>query len=238
MACPKTGQPTWSSDKSLKCRCQDCKWTRSKASMTAELRKIERDRGAQFPTDMVPREPARVILMRLSKLGYSQNELVRLTGCNAKTFTRIRHRRGSTFVYRKVYDALVAVYNEDQRSFEPNTEIPAKKSRQIIKSLAAQGWTYDHQMEILRNNRDINAGFLKVTVRNRTKYIRAINAQHIQWLGKTLGEQLGPSESGRVHMRARGFFSQKHYSMKGDLIVSTLTPEQREFYKSVQSSHG
>lgn len=35
-------------------------------------------------------------------------------------------------------------------------------------------------------------------------------------------------------MRNMGYFPNKHYSMKGDLIVSTLSPDQRAIYERVR----
>jgi hypothetical protein len=201
------------------------------------LRATQRAQGMKLPTDLIEPANAKKLLKQLLRDGYTQKELQQLTGINSKTLTDLR-TGARPKIQRKVESALERVQEESPRYFEPYTNLPAKKSRQILKSLMAQGWSLDHQRAIIEKNRDHPAGFLHNLTRNRTKYIWAINALQMQWLEKMIGDREGPSQTLKTKMYNRAIFPTKHYSLKGDLIVSSLSAEQRAKLKSVQSNHG
>lgn len=103
----------------------------------------------------------------------------------------------------------------------------------MVKSLAAQGWTFGHQRDILYNNLGVNAGFIQSVCMSTNTNCYAGNEAHIKWLVRAIGDASGPSARSMTIMKNRGVFPTKHYNLKGDLIVSTLSPQQKQFIKRV-----
>lgn len=120
------------------------------------------------------------------------------------------------------------------RDLLPGTRIDVKKSQQIIRSLCAQGWTQQHQKYIIENNLNQPGGVILHVMRSERKYTVKHIEDRLIWLANAIGDRQGPSKIISVKMQNMGYFPLKHYNLKGDLIVSTLSAEQRAQLKSVQ----
>ncbi len=202
-------------------------------------RRAERDNGKIFPTDKVNPGRARQIILDAKRRGLSYAEIGRLTGLNWENIERIagihKDRKAQT-IYRSTELAVVkGLTDEYRRSILPQSLVSDKKSRQIIRSLGAQGWTSTHLDDILFNNTGYTGSICQHTIRNKRLSMRKENEDRILWLADTLKTAEGPSKTLRTRSRNLGYFPLKHYNIHGDLIEDSLSREQKAFLQNVRS---
>lgn len=147
---------------------------------------------------------------------------------------RIANDSKRKWVQLKTHRRILQTLNEtDIRAFQATTLVPIDKSRQIVCSLSAQGWAWDHQADIVALNLNRSGAFLKHLNSPGKAMILKQNEDVMLWLEKNIGGKLGPAKKSKTWAWKNGYFPLKHYDARGDLIASSLTAEQRR----VQSSH-
>ncbi len=209
------------------CRCSACQaYSRRSRELTRHRAEL-RARGVEFPGDLLPAGETRSLLKRAMKRGLTQTEITRLTGVTRPTLWRILN--GHPTVRRSTANTLHRVLVDDEnRHIRPGTRVPTVRPRHIIRCLEAQGWSLDHLEEIIENNLGVSGSCIDSPLRQDRKTITAVNAKKIDWLYENIGDRVGPSKSLITKMMNRGFFPSKHYNANGEILVSTLSPEQRD----------
>jgi hypothetical protein len=218
-----------------KCRCDFCR--KQVATMNAMYmhRKAQRDRGIQFDIDLIDPAPSRELLLAAQEHGITDRDLEKLTGLRRETFSRIRLqqpkqiRRSTAVAIRR---ALADIDGPVER--HPMTLVDSKWVRQMAISLCAQGWSRQHQRDILKNNLGVDGGFIQ----SRSKDAAPVktyykNEQHMKWLVRAIGERMGPATATAKRLQNKGIFPTKHYNIYGDLIKTSLSKEQRAILESV-----
>lgn len=179
--------------------------------------------------------------------------MARLTGVSSFTIGRlarpkirqgdryVRNPRTPPTVTRRVDTAVAGLYtrvftdDELPRAMIDGSLVPVKKSKQILYSLCAQGWSIQHQADIIFNNTG-ESGQNLTSLRDRSrKYVTKKTEQKMLWLAKSIGNRTGPSVQNIAKFRKRGYFPNRHYNIHGDLMPTTLSAEQRAILESVQS---
>lgn len=200
-------------------------------------RKAEARWGKEHPTDMVsPEVGAKLIWHAVSVEGMTFVDVMHATGVWKETVAKIYYQKVS-HIQRRTHDKLVAgLDREDLMATRgPESLIDARKYNWVIGCLHAQGWRQDDLTQLLRE-----AGF-EFNVRHHTRHrfmIKKRNAEAIEWLMNTVQDKKGPSLQTRTRTQNQGIFPLIHYTEDGELIESSLLPEQRAILKRVQSKHG
>lgn len=236
------------------CPCLACKECGRKAQVRARLKAIGRERGAIYDTDIVPSDEAiqRVReMIRRRKL--SREEMARMTGVSSFTLGRLarpkiksggqylRDPRTPPTITRRVDTAVAGLYakvfadDETPRDMVPGSLVPVKKSKQIVYSLCAQGWSIEHLSEIIKNNTGESGQVLSSLRDKARKYVTKRTEDKVLWLARAIGDRTGPSKNNAAKFRKRGYFPLRHYNVYGDLMPTTLSREQRAILESVQS---
>lgn len=164
--------------------------------------------------------------------GMTQEQIRRSAGIGRSTMYGLV--RSNDPIRSSVEDKILAALNNDEKQkLPPRVTISNKKARQLVLSMAAQGWSKQHQRDILEKNRGVSGGFIiSMTAKKYTKTLVEYEA-HIRWLARAIGNQTGPSRNAMINSRRLGYFPMQHYNIDGDLIESTLSAEQLEYVKRV-----
>lgn len=192
--------------------------------------------GNLLDDDLIdPADAIEAINRALNEWDLSIREVARLTGLPHDTISMIRRGKRKRITRRISNTIIRSLQNEHSRAIQENTRVPAQWSAQMVRSLIAQGWTMQHQRDILQNNLGISAGFIPSIGRGTNQMCYARHEENVKWLVRAIGDASGPSLRSMTIMKNRGVFPTKHYNLKGELIVSTLSVEQRASYKRVRS---
>lgn len=186
----------------------------------------------------MPIKEVRDHVNRARKNGVTLREIAVLCGIDRNEIQRISRSpkkksvRRST--YKKVMEGLV---DTDLRAYQPTTMVPIKKALQVSNSLSAQGWSKDHQKDIVNNNTDATGQFIRHLAAPDRAMIQKQHEDIMLWLEKVINTKVGPGKKCKTWARKNGYFPLKHYDAYGDLSVRSLSAEQRAIYRRVQSSH-
>lgn len=232
------GCPDFNSSYGRGCRCSFC---RKKISITENkyrLRVLEKERGITHYDDLIDAHDTHVMVRNAIQWKWVRlTELQQWTGIGRPALTAIRDGKTKR-IRRHNADAIQkAIENRDMTPLKGMTRVSSKRACAIALGLCAQGWTLEHQREILQRHRNVSGGFILSITQKKYHHTYAVNEEHMEWLAKTIGERQGPSRQSKYQMKARGIFPVKHYSLKGDLIVQSLSADQRAIRKRVQSTH-
>lgn len=217
------------------CRCEHCTRTATRLKAETRYRRMQRDRGLLFDSDLIDAAECRRLLRLAKKRGLSYSEISRLSGIPRLTVLNLaNHKRDKC---RRITARLLinAVSDPDNRATLPKSFVPNAWTKQMIKSLSAQGWSTLHQAEIIQNNRGHAAGFIR-SMGSRTQATSVLKSSEdeMKWLVRAIGDKEGPSNIAKAKMRSRGIFPTKHYDGVGKLIYGSLSPEQKAIYDSVR----
>lgn len=214
------------------CRCSFCKQQIATANALYLHRRTLRERGVISDQDLIDATETRKLLLRAQECKITDRDLEMLTGLTRESFTRIRsgkssrvRRETATLISRALADMEV-VKRHDM------TLVDGRWSRQMQLSLCAQGWTRQHQRDILKNNLQSSGGFITSRRIDGSK-VYYKNVKQMKWLVRAIGERRGPATALAARMQTRGVFPAKHYNVYGELIVSSLTEEQRSYIAGV-----
>lgn len=235
MSCP------FGSNYKLKCRCDYCRAVKREIQRVYRLRKAQQYHGYQSDKDLVPADAAKARVRDARKHGATFAELAVMTGIRAEQLQSLVNstprRKSPGRVRRATANKIMeGIPDYDSRTFLPTSKVPLDKARQICASLSAQGWTCDHQREIIeRHHPGMTASFVHhLTAEGRTGLLKK-NEDLMLWLEKAIGNKIGPSKKGATYMTNRGYFPTRHYNAYGKLIKATLSREQKAILERVQS---
>jgi hypothetical protein len=154
------------------------------------------------------------------------SEISRLTGITKQQVLAAATTR--KHVTRKT-DRLIRQAISDE--FRATLTVPVTPyHRQIIQSLAAQGWSKPHLKDILLNNGRIEGAHAPFLVMDKSRtLVEKATVENLEWLVMVIGEKVGPSTRLIAQMRNRGVFPLKHYYANGKLNGRSLTAEQRRY---------
>lgn len=225
------------------CRCTFCAGKHSAAQQRYRRRQAIRRYGITTEVDRIPAGPVIKRVTDARANGATFSELAQMTGLR-KTYlqalTKSRpSRKQPVTVQRRTFEKIMKGIPEyDSRVFLPTTIVPRTKAIQICHSLSAQGWTMNHQRDIIENNTEHSGEFIKHIAEGRRTGILKKNEDLMLWLEKIIGDKTGPSKYASTYMTNRGYFPLRHYTPQGKLNKSTLTREQKAILERVQSKHG
>lgn len=186
-----------------------------------------------FPEDLIDASETRELLAEAQKLGITDRDLEKLSGISRESFSRVRLAKSPRIKRITANRIAEALSNMDIAERHPMTLVDATWTHQMVLSLVAQGWTMQHQRDIILNNRGEKAGFIRSRSSYMPEKVYYKNVQTMRWLVRALGDGQGPAKATAKKMQKRGIFPVKHYNYRGDLIPQTLTKEQRAFLESV-----
>lgn len=219
------------------CRCSFCRKTVAAMNARYRLRVMQKERGVISPDDLVPVDDIRELLIKVArqrKRHITDRDLELLTGLNSRTIYMIRSgktQRCRRDTAERIIKALE--YDDYIETRHPMTQVDGAWLRQMSLSLCAQGFTRDHQRELIERHLGVKAGFLRVRGDKRNKKVYYRSVEHMRWLVRAVGDATGPSTVLAKRMRTRGIFPTKHYDANGRLIRSSLSPEQRKLLEGV-----
>lgn len=192
----------------------------------------------KYPEDKVDPQPCTDAIIAARERGVPVAEITRLTGVRPATIRDLIEGKvkDPRFITRRTSDRIFQGLESDlSRDLRPNSLVDIKRSRQILHSLIAQGWTLEHCKHIIRNNTSHKAGGIMSVTRPGKRYVTKQTEDLCIWLANQIGDRTGPATVSATKMRNRGIFPTKHYGLKGDLLVFTLTKEQKALLERVQS---
>ena len=212
------------------CRCSFCQ--KQVAAMNARSlhRRDQRKRGAVFDHDLIDVTDTRLLLEQAIDAGITDRDLELMSGVDRASFSRIRRKQSNKVLRRTAVAIAKALEDADMSERHPMTLVDAKWMWQMSQCLTAQGWTRQHQRDILKTNLGVDGGFITSKQPKQTYYK---NEQHMKWLLRAIGNRVGPATASAKKMQKWGVFPPKHYNVHGDLVVTTLTKEQKALYGSV-----
>ena len=216
-------------------RCDFCRRTVAAINAGYRYRVMQRERGVISPEDLIPADEVRELLVKIHKRGnLTDRDLEVITGLRAETISHIR-RGKSTRCRRDTATAIFKAleYEDFVPERHPMTLVDGAWVRQMQLSLCAQGYTRQHQRDILKNNLGINAGFIQSRRAGYSGKVYWQNVQHMKWLLRAIGERPGPATAVAKTMQKRGIFPPRHYNVNGELIKSSLNAEQRQKIEGV-----
>lgn len=226
--------------KGQRCRCDYCRIEATRRRKRQRLNSIKRQRGAIFPYDMVSgKEAATLVQTAVRRYGYTAREVGRITGTGSPTIQKLlrsslRDEHAVTVTYRVHQNVVKGLTDCDERNLLPGSLVPIKRSQQLVRSMCAQGWSQQHQLEIIEKNLGQSGYCILHVMRSGTSRITKEVEDRIVWLSQAIGERVGPSQILITKYKNWGYFPLKHYSVKGDLIVTTLSPEQRAIHERLR----
>lgn len=200
---------------------------------------MARVRGEVFDTDLVACGPAIDAVKAAVERGIGTTEISRLTDTSTDTIWRLKHyRKPDDLMTRKTRKKILAgLEDPDARSIHPRGLVPKKRTAQIVHSLCAQGFTLDHQAFIVENNTGTDGDPVSWATRSDHEMLRKETQDKAEWLARVLGDAKGPSSLTAKKTQRRGYFPLRHYTGTGDLLVNTLSAEQKAIFRRVQSTH-
>lgn len=214
------------------CNCQACKDYHNRATKLYHLRQAARARGEVFAVDLVDASDVRRLILAAKKHGRTYYEMNRMTGLSRECLLGIAHGKTKRVQRRTAIKVQQALADPTVRAPADNSLVPITVERQIVRSLHAQGWTTDHQTDIIRNN-NMGSGVIITTLMHRdTEKAIWRNLKQVHWLAGAIGNRTGPSRQTRALMLRKGVFPLQHYDPRGKLILSTLSDEQRKWVRS------
>jgi hypothetical protein len=202
---------------------------------TYRKREAARVYGKTYDIDLInPEETCKLIWDAWAVRGLTFVQMAAMTGIQKDTLRAIYHQRRRR-ITRATHEKIVKGLAEPRRAMKPTTLVDADPHRWKISCLLAQGWRQKDLEKILGDNGKPTGWLRNVpdTVQFTYRTVKLID-----WLVNVIGDRHGPSRSTANRMLRLGFFPLIHYTENGQLIVSSLTPEQLELYKRVQSIHG
>ncbi len=213
------------------CRCDFCKKTVNTRYQQYLHQRGQREKGIVFDNDLIDATPTRKLLLKALEMGLTDRDVEVMTKVSIDTFARIRRGTGKK-VYRYTANAITdGLVDLDIPLRHPMTLVDSSWARQMTLSLAAQGYTFQHQRDILQNNLGKSGGFIASLNKSKTMYYQ--NVELMRWLVRAVGDSTGPSVAHAKRMQSRGIFPTKHYNVNGELIRTTLTKEQKALIESV-----
>lgn len=184
------------------------------------------------PYDHVDPAPYIAIIEAAHKRGMSYAEMARVTGLTSEM---LRFTKKKRFIYLSTAQKIAKLRNDEVRALRSHSLLPAKKGIQVLHSLGAQGFSHRHVAWIVENNLRVPGNNIPNLNKADRQYITKKTMDILLWLEKEIGAKQGPSAISRSKQLNRGYFPLKHYNVNGDLMLNTLTPEQKVLYRSVQS---
>lgn len=222
----------------MHCKCPECRARKAAIQKRYRKRVAQRKWGVESPLDQFPVGPTRQLLRDANAFGTTFREMEKLTGYSRRDLQRIANGNRKT-IRRETRDTIHrAIPDPDIRAYLPDTLVPIAKAKQIARSLSAQGFSLDHQAEILRNNLGVSGSFVKHLAHPYRRQIFKKNEDIMLWLEKEIGIRTGPGKKCVTWAKKNGFYPLKHYDAKGKLLVSTLSADERRRLRGLQSSHG
>lgn len=217
------------------CRCDFCKHTAARLKAETRYRRMQRDRGVMYDLDIIDSAECRREIRAAKRRGLSYSEISRLSEVPLLTIRKIGDGTRKKSRRATVNAIIRALAEPDVRAALPNSLVDGKWTRQMVKSLSAQGWSTSHQADIILNNRGHRAGFIRsLAARPTAKYVLKSSEDEMRWLVRAIGDKIGPSNISMVKMQKKGIFPTKHYDGVGNLIRGSLSPEQKAVYDSVR----
>lgn len=218
------------------CRCPECTHIHTVRTKRSRLRSAQRARGAIFESDRVDARPAVLVLKAAQRRGMSASEITRVTKLDRSTIDRLLHssRKKQNTCWRSTDIAIrTALADPENRAPVSRTHVSAKRSKQIIASLRAQGWSIAHLRDIIVNNSNHSPWAIHKLSRDSKEYVEKSTEDLVLWLANAIGDRIGPSSSTAKRAFNQGHFPNKHYDGVGDIIASSLSPEQRQQLRRV-----
>lgn len=218
------------------CRCDFCRNMAQKHMDKYRKREAARAHGHTYEIDLVnPEEACKLIWDAWSVRGLTFRQIGIMCGLEKETIRFIYHQK-SKRIKRITRDKIIKGLSPGTRIVhDDGTLVDAAPHRWMLRCLVAQGWRFSDLEDILREH-DRPCGW----VRNlrEAKQTHYSTTKQIRWLADYIGDRHGTSSQSASRMRQRGIFPLIHYTENGKLIVSSLTEDQKELYRRVQSSHG
>lgn len=211
------------------CKCEVCRAVVAQYMSNWRRRKAERVWGKSHPSDLVsPERCEKLIWDAYSVKGMTIADISRITTLKKQTISSLFHG-DRKYVTRATEEKIAGALDRDHvtRVHEPMTLVDAAPHKWILYALHAQGWR-ERDIELILKRNGKHTGFVR-HVKDGRGQIQWRTAQALQWLAEYIGDRKGPSRQTAAAMRKRGYFPLIHYSETGNLLVSSLTPEQRQF---------
>lgn len=199
-------------------------------------RKAARAYGYQYSTDRIDPEEATKLIWEASAVrGLAHWQIAEICGIARQTVSDIYHQK-RPYIERVTHDKIVASLTGDIRT--PRTagqKVLKDHYSWMIRCLQAQGWRRTDLIQMLKDN-GRPRGFFRHY--DTVPLLTRQSAKQIVWLAETIGDRRGPSSITAMRMQKRGYFPLIHYTENGEIIESSLTPDQKACFRRVQSTHG
>lgn len=200
-------------------------------------RKAQRSWGGQFDNDLVsPEKSMKLVWEAVSVRGMDFVDVARVVGTTRSTVADIYYSRRKR-VTREMEQRIVVALSSQAlgRRPKPHDTLETEPYRWMMYGLHAQGWRQQDLQQILLAHGK-TAGWVRwLAVK---PLVRRRSIEDLKWLVHHVGDKRGPSKSNRALMQTLGHFPLIHYTEEGDLIESSLLPEQRAALRRIQSKHG
>jgi hypothetical protein len=199
-------------------------------------RKAARAFDVEFPTDRIDPETAVKLIWDASSVrGLTYVQISQKCGISRATVSDLYHQR-RPYIERATHDKIVAGLSDERPPrYTKGQKVLKSDFAWMVRCLQAQGWRREDLIQMLKD-----AGRPRGFFRHydTVPLLTRQSAKQIVWLAETIGDRRGPSSQTAKRMQARGFFPLIHYTENGELIESSLTPDQKVLRRRVQSSHG
>jgi hypothetical protein len=199
-------------------------------------RNAARQYGVTYDSDRLDPEIAVKLIWEASSVrGLTYIQIAEKCGIARATVSDLYHQR-RPYVLRGTQDKIVAGLSDDRPPrYTKGQKVLKDDFSWMVRSLQAQGWRREDLIQMLKD-----AGRPRGFFRHydTVPLLTRQSAKQILWLAETIGDRRGPSSLTAKRMLARGFFPLIHYTENGELIESSLTPDQKAMLRRVQSSHG
>ena len=196
--------------------------------------------GVVFDQDQVSGKQAAILVQSaVRNHGRSLRDISRQTGVSHTTLAKLlksslRDEWVVSITYRNHKALVQGLEDLDEKNLLPGSPVSVKRSRQLVLSMCAQGWSQTHQRHIIENNLGVSGFCVEHVRREKSQRISKEIEDRIVWLSQAIGDRIGPSQLLITRCRNWGYFPLKHYSLKGDLIEATLSQEQQQYIKRIR----